>query len=160
MKEYIISNINEFNTSEGYFGNSKIEDDCITIPYFNMGLMPEHPLNSGNEQLFIDFSFLQIIEPKYISVHQKGIIKNDLASYDSRKSQYFGGVFIGDKSLLDNEMEVQASEVLLIIPKGFKASSDIWIPNYKQYRGEGNIHEIEVMNFLEKTKNLGRVNLS
>ena len=154
MNEFIISNIDEFNTSEGYFGDAQIEDERITIPYINMGLMSDHPLNMSTQQTFIDFCFLQLVCPRYVSIYGKGIIKNDLSSYDPKKSQYFGGVFIGRGSPINGEMEIQASEILLIIPKGFKSSNNIWIPDYKEYQGRGNIKEEEVLSFFKRLNDL------
>lgn len=150
MKEFILSNIDEFNTSEAYYGNPIVEDNHITIPYINIGLMKEHPLNFSDKQLFIDFCYLHIKEPVYISVYKRGVIKNELTNYNQDYSKWYAGFFIGNETVLDDEMEIQASDVYLIIPKGFKASSEIWIPDFKEFKGKGNIAKEDVMAFIEK----------
>ncbi len=150
MKEFILSNIDEYNTFEAYYGNPVMEEDFITIPYINMGLMKEHPLNCSEKQLFIDFCFLLIIEPIYVSVYERGIIKNELENYDRNQSKWFSGSFIGSNSVLDAEMEIQATDVYLIIPKGFKTSSVMWMPDFKRFKGKGNIEEERVIAFLSK----------
>ncbi|WP_418639272.1 hypothetical protein [Winogradskyella sp.] len=158
MKEFILSNIDEFNTSEAYYGNPVIEENYITIPYFNMGLTEDHPLNFSKEQLFIDYSYLHIIEPKYISVYKRGVIKNELkGDYNQDYSRWFIGLFMGDETILDAEMEIQASDVYLIIPKEYRISTEMWIPNFKQFKGKGNLIEEHVMKFLSKTPKLKKV---
>ena len=140
MKEFILSNIDELDTFDSYYGTPHIEDDYITIPYINMGLMKEHPLNYSDHLLHIDFCLLQIIEPKYISVYERGIIKNELEEdYQFNKSKWYGGLFVGNETVLDAEIEVQASDVYLIIPKDFRISSEMWVPDFKQFKGKGNI---------------------
>lgn len=151
MEEFILSNIDEFNTSEAYYGNPIIEDDYISIPYINIGLMKEHPLNFSNEQVFIDFCHLHIKEPKYVSVYERGVIRNKLDNYNQDYSKWYSGFFIGDKTILDNEMEIQASDVYLIIPKDFKLSPKTWIPDFKEFKGQGNIEEKDVKAFLNRT---------
>lgn len=96
IKKFIVSNIDEFNTSEGYFGDSFIRDEFITIPYFNIGLTEDHPINVHKQQLFIDFCFIQIVKPKYLSVFQSGVLIKKLKTYDFKKSTFLGGAFIGD----------------------------------------------------------------
>lgn len=128
MKEFILSNINEFDTFESYFGDAHIKDDCIVIPSINIALMKEHPLNHTTDLLFINFSYLQIVEPRYVSIYERGIIKNELKEYNQEQSKWYVGTFIGNDSHINAEMEVQASEIYLIIPKNFKASSKMWIP--------------------------------
>lgn len=150
IEQFIVSNIDEFNTSEGCFGDSIIMNNNIVIPYFNMGLMERHPINMFKEQIFIDFCYLQIYLPAYLSVYERGIIINQLKIYDPKDSVYFGGSFIGDNSQIDSEMEVQASDVFLILPKDFSYSPDIWIPDYKKFKGSGNISEDKVFAFLSK----------
>ena len=160
MKKFILSNIDEFNTSEAYYGNPIIKEDYITIPYINIELMEKHPLNVNNEQLFIDFCFLQIIEPKYISVYGHGIIKNDLKIYDEKKSRWYGGLFIGDNSIMDGEMEIQAKDISLIMPIERNESSKMWMPKIGEHKNRGNIEEKEVINFFNKTSNIKKININ
>ena len=157
MKEFIISNIDELDTFDSYYGNPNMKKDYITIPYINMGLMKEHPLNSRDRLIYIDFCFLQIIAPKYISVYERGVIKNELKEYNDKLSRWYGGSFIGDNSVLDAEMEVQAEDVYLIIPKDFKGSSEMWIPDFERFKGRGNIVEKDVIEFLSKTSSIKKV---
>lgn len=157
MEEFILSNIDEFDTFESYFGDAQINNDYITIPYINVCLMQEHPLNPTKELLFIDFSYLHIVEPKYVSVYERGIIKNELEEYTPKQSKWYGGTFIGQGSLLDAEIEIHASDVYLIIPRNFKSSSTMWLPDYKQYKGKGNLTEKKVIEFLSKTSNIKKV---
>ena len=160
MEEFIISNIDELDTFDSYFGTPVIEKDYITIPYINMGLIEEHPLNSHNKLVHINFCFLQIIEPKYISVYNKGVIQNELDSYDDENSRWFGGFFLGEDSDLDAEMEIQAKDVYLIIPSDYKTSSEMWIPDFKEFKGKGNISEKDLLEFLSKTSNIKKINLN
>lgn len=157
MKDFILSNIDELDTFDSYYGNPIIKEDYITIPYINMGLMEEHPLNIYNELAHIDFSFLQIIEPRYISVYKRGIIKNELDSYEEEYSRWYGGSFIGDSSILDAEMEIQAKEVYLIVPNNYKASLEMWIPNIDRFKGRGNISKKDVLKFISKTSTLKKI---
>jgi len=150
VEKFIVSNIDEFNTSEGYFGDSFIMNNNIVIPYFNMGLMEEHPINMYSQQVFIDFCFLQIYKPMYLSVYERGIIINQIKNYDPEDSVYYGGLFIGNNSQIDSEMEIQASDVFLILPKDYNYSFNIWIPDYKEFKGKGNILEDKVIAFLSK----------
>jgi len=150
LEKFIISNIDEFNTSEGYFGDSYSQDECITIPYFNIGLLEEHPINVYKQQLFIDFCFVQIVNPKYLSVFERGILINQLKAYDANKSIFLGGAFIGNHSEINSEMEIQASDILLILPKNYNCSLNIWTPDYKVFKGMGNIDEKKVLDFLSK----------
>ena len=54
-------------------------------------------------------------------------------------------------------MEVQASDIYLILPKNFKSSSKMWMPDYKEFKGKGNIPEEEIRVFLNKTSCISRV---
>lgn len=157
MEEFILSNIDEFDTFDSYFGDACIKNDCITIPYINLGLMKEHPLNPSEELLFIDFSYLQIVEPRYISVYKRGEIKNELKEYNQKNSRWYGGTFIGNNSLLDAEIEIQAIDVYLILPRKFRTSSKMWIPNYKNFKGGGNISKEEIVEFLSNTSNIKKI---
>lgn len=154
MKEFILTNIDEFDTFESYFGDAYFKDNFIIIPYINVSLMVGHPLNPNKELSFIDLSYLLIVDPKFISVYEKGIIKNELEEYNRKLSRWYGGSFIGNNSILDAEIEVQASDVYLIFPRNFKLSSKMWIPDYNQFKGKGNISEKEVEKFLNNTPNI------
>ena len=157
MKEFIVSSIDEFNTSEAYYSNPIIEDEYITIPYINMGLMEEHPLNHNNQQIFIDFCFLQILYPKYISIYDKGVIKNELKKYDPNQSRWYGGSFVGGNSVFDGEIEVQASDVYLIIPESYRTSLKMWMPNIERFAGKGNINKNEVLEFFSRAKKIAKM---
>ena len=157
VKDFILSNIDEFNTFEAYYDNPIIKENYITIPYINMDLMEKHPLNFSKQQLFIDLCYLQIVEPKYISVYKKGIMKNELDNYEEEYSRWYGGSFIGDSSILDAEMEIQAKEVYLIVPNNYRTSSKMWIPDIDRFKGRGNISREDVLKFISKTSTLNKI---
>lgn len=154
MNSFIVTNNEEFNTSEGYFGNANYDSDVITIPYVHMGLLPKHPLNRMSYQRFINFAYLQIINLGYISVFDKGWLLNHLENYNTSKSKYFGGLFVGDRNEIDNEFEVQVDTFILIIPSNFKISKEIWIPEIKGFNEKATIDNNSINTFFNTTKSI------
>ncbi|XLS30046.1 hypothetical protein ACJD0Z_04295 [Flavobacteriaceae bacterium M23B6Z8] len=152
MTEFIVTNNEDFDTSEGYFGKANFNNNIITIPYINMGLLPEHSLNKSSCQRFVSFSYLQIINPEYISVFEKGCILNN--NHDISKSKYFGGLFVGGSSEIDNEFEVQADAILLILPSNFKISKKLWIPEIEGFEEKETIDKKSMNTFFQETKNI------
>lgn len=147
MEDLLISNIDEYDTFDAYYSTPISLPNEIVIPYINVGLSAEHPFNPLNEFVYVNFCYLKIVEPKYISVFKKGILVNKIEEYKEENSIWIGGGFLGDNIVWDGGIEIQAKDVVLIMKNDFRYSKSLWIPDYKYLKGKGNITEDIVINF-------------
>ena len=154
MKNPKVVSSNDLDTFDSYYGTPFINDDHIIIPYINMGLMPGHPLNPTNDLRYIDFSYLQIIRPQYIAIYKQGIPIDHIGVHKKEHLKWFGGIHIGQHSVLDGDLEVEAEIINLLLPHYCELSSELWIPKVKHYKKIGNVEEEKVKVFFKQVSEI------
>lgn len=127
MNKYI--NAEFVNTSEAYSQMMFFGNNNIVIPYVNINLMPDNPIN--NKQSFVDYSYYVLTGVKsmeYGSAKGKLLIRFDLLIEDAFLiTEYIG---IGNYKSIGAEVKIECRDMIYYILESSKISTspDAFIP--------------------------------
>lgn len=113
--------VDEIDTFNSYIGKIKIEEDVLSIFFFNIGVS-NHILNEDNDLKYIDRSIL--VFRGVLSFTEDYSL--DIVVGKGLKSFYFGGYHMTDG--VHKEFQVLCSDASLKVPDDFHMSGSIWDP--------------------------------
>lgn len=127
--------IQHIHSFDAFYKNVIFRNNKLIIPYINLGIS-QHPLNSSDKLMFIDFAYLVFKDIFYLDVFIDGRRLKVINELNQNEKFHFGGTYLDIHESIYNDMEISCKDAYLQTLNNSQLSSEMWIPikvpNYKK----------------------------
>ena len=128
MKNRIFNEeIHQIDSFDAYYKNVILRNNNLIIPYINLGIS-NHPLNSSEIMLFVDFAYMVFEDDYFIDVFVNGNRLNIINTKEKNYFFHFGGTYLDFSYAIFNDMKISCKQASLHILEISRLSKQMWIP--------------------------------